>query len=321
MTQPQQNINIFDNAEISDTHHFYHQAMATTFEIVIAADNARYAQQAARAAFDQLDILEQQLSRYINNSDIARINNLTANQPLQLSLETFEVLKLSSRIYTETNGAFDVTVGLLYDCWLNKMSATVSKEDLAFARSHTGMHIIKLNEAEHTVELLNTPVKVDLGAIGKGYAVDQMAKLLRDWSIKSALIHSAGSSVLALETPAGTKGWPVTISNPENRKQILAYLHLKNCALGGSGLQKGRHIIDPHTARPVTDKCAAWSAAPDAATADALSTAFMVMQPEQIKQYCLSHTDSLAMIMTEKKDQKSPEDRIVRFGPWEKLTA
>ena len=325
MTQPPQNINTINSkaSSILGTHRFYHEAMATTFEIIIAADDASYAQQAARAAFDRLDILEQQFSRFISNSDISRINILTSNQPLKLSLEAFEVLLLSRRISAETNGAFDVTIGLLYDCWQakDKISIALCQEDLTWTRAHTGMNIVKLDEAEHTVQLLTTPVKIDLGGIGKGYAVDQMAKLLRDWSIDTALIHSGGSSVLALEGPAGTNGWPVTISNPENRKQILAYLCLKNRALGGSGLQKGQHIIDPRTGRPASQKCAAWSCAGDAATADALSTAFMVMSPEQIRQYCLAHLDKLAMIMTEKKDKQTPEDRILRYGCWEKHLA
>jgi thiamine biosynthesis lipoprotein len=173
-----------------------------------------------------------------------------------------------------------------------------------------------LDEAEHTVELLASPMQVDLGGIGKGYAVDRMAELLCDWSIDTALISGGYSSVLALDAPAGTKGWPLTLSDPANRKKILARPYLQRRALSGSGLQKGGHIIDPRTARPVKGKRAAWACAPDAATADALSTAFMVMTPDEIEKYCLRHPDVLAMAIMEHESKDPQKDKILRFGPW-----
>jgi thiamine biosynthesis lipoprotein len=99
---------------------FSHEAMATTFEIIIVHEDERYAQQAAAAAFDEVDRLEGELSRFIENSDISRINNLPANQPLRLGLDAFECLQLSRRIYAETNGAFDITIGPLLSCWRNE---------------------------------------------------------------------------------------------------------------------------------------------------------------------------------------------------------
>jgi len=139
-----------------------------------------------------------------------------------------------------------------------------------------------------------------------------MAELLRDWSIGTALIHGGFSSVLALDAPAMTKGWPLTLSDPHNRKQTLAYLYLQSRAVGGSGLQKGQHIIDPRTGKPVEDKRAAWACRPDAATADALSTAFMVMSPDEIEQYCLRHPEVQAMVII--KDRDTEKDKILRFG-------
>lgn len=321
MTEQQSDI-FFDETNwdsIHQAHRFSHEAMATTFEIFIVHSDSRYAAQAAWAAFDELDRLETELSRFIENSDISRINNLTVNQPLRIGLSAFECLQLSSRIYDETEGAFDITIGSLLDCWLgkgDKAGRCPSKEQLNLARQHTGLHLIELDEAQHTVNLRTSPVQIDLGGIGKGYAIDQMAGLLRDWSIKVALIHSGCSSVLALAAPPGTKGWPLTLSNPGGHKQILASLYLRDRALSGSGLQKGRHIIDPRTARPVEGKLAAWACAPTAAMADALSTAFMAMSPNQIKQYCLRHSDTLAMALVGDLCGEVQEDKVLRFGPW-----
>ncbi|MHC4423283.1 MAG: FAD:protein FMN transferase [Planctomycetota bacterium] len=178
---------------------------------------------------------------------------------------------------------------------------------------------MKLNETDHTVELLTSPVQIDLGGIGKGYAVDKMAELLCDWSIDTALINAGYSSVLALGSPSEKKGWPVTLSNPRNREQTLVCLYLQDQALSGSGLQKGQHIIDPHTHQPIEDKLAAWALASTAVTADALSTAFVIMSPDEVEQYCLNHSDTLAMVILEKSDKEKQRDNILQFGQWDEF--
>ncbi len=335
MTQPRDETCYLKSGQLSipNMRRFSHEAMATTFEVIIVHEDGRYAQQAARAAFDELDRIEAELSRFIENSDICRINNLAANQPLIIGLAAFECLQLSANIYNETNGAFDVTIGPLLNYWLteDKTPGVLSENQLKLARQHTGINLIKLDETEHTVLLLTSPVQIDLGGIGKGYAVDRMAELLREWSIDSALISGGYSSVLALDAPPQTKsrkgcptaGWPVTLSNPNNRKQTLARLYLQRHAVGASGLQKGRHIIDPRTVRPVQGKLAAWACAGDsldcawdrAATADALSTAFMVMSPNEIEQYCGRHPQVQALVIL--PEEKQPQrEKILRFGRW-----
>jgi thiamine biosynthesis lipoprotein len=318
MTNPQPDISFVGGSwdSIPNAHCFSHNAMATVFEVVIIHKDVRYAQQAAWAAFDELDRLEQQLSRFVENSDISRINNLAADQPLQLSLETFECLRLCGSLYDQTDGAFDITIGSLMNCWLNKDKTmrTPTGEQLNQARQRTGLHLIKLDETGHTVQLLTSSVQIDLGGIGKGYAIDRMAKLLNDWSIDTALINGGCSSVLSV----GKKDWHLTLSNPANPKKTLAHIYLQDRSVSGSGLQKGPHIIDPRTGQPVEGKRAAWACAPTAVAADALSTAFMVMSPSQIRKYCLSHSDTLAMVVAEGHAGNVKKDRILRYGLWER---
>ena len=323
------NPDVHRDASIEGMKRFSHEAMATTFELLIVHEDKRYAAQAAVAAFDEVDRLEDELSRFRENSDITRINNLPANQPLQLGLDTFECLKVAQRVYADTNGAFDITIGTLLKCWRNNDGSlrNPSPKEIDIARMHTGTNLLELNEAEHTIMLSASDVQVDLGGIGKGYAVDRLAELLHDWSIDVALISGGYSSVLALDAPPGKKGWPLTMTNPAGDKEILARPSLENAALSGSGIQKGGHIIDPRTAEPVERRCAAWSSAPDAATADALSTAFMIMDTDEIKQYCSKHPDILAMVILEEDgDEKSPGHRaaqsrqkVQRFGDWKKV--
>lgn len=304
---------------LSKTHRFPHEAMATTFEIFILHDDARYAHQAAWEAFKLLDKLELELSRFIENSDISRINSIAPGQPLIISLTTFECLKLSMRLSAETDGAFDVTTGFLMDAWLNKDKSlrNPSDKEVAAARSLTGMHLFELDEGQHTVRLISSPVRIDLGGVGKGCALDRMAELLREWSIDTALIHGGASSALAIGAPPDMEGWPLTMSRPGRREDILAHYQLRDRALSGSGLEKGQHIIDPRTARPVKGKVAAWSSTEIAAAADALSTAFMVMTPEEVSGYCSEHPDVMALVLLDEQTGLKPEDAILRFGNWE----
>ncbi len=339
---------------------YSHDAMATTFEIFIVHKDSGYAEQAAWAAFDELDRLEQELSRFVENSDISRLNALPPNQPLLLGPEAFNCLRLAQQIYHETDGAFDVTIGSLMACLLNKDKSLRSptQEELKLARERTGLHLVLLDESEFTVQVAREEVQVDLGGIGKGYAVDRMAALLREWGIDTALIHGGSSSILAMDGPPGTKGWPLTISNPDNRKDILMRIDLKNQALSGSGLRKGQHIIDPRNARPVKDKVASWAlvepgantrlkieaaniddqAEPGATSAtaclkpdmtlsfigchylatwaDALSTAFMVMSPRQIRQFCRRHKHVKGMVALEEKGTASEKRTIVKSSGW-----
>jgi len=320
MTEPETQSSYLESEPpaIPGMKRFSHEAMATTFEVIVVHDDEKYARQATAAAFEEVNRLEGELSRFIENSDISRINNLPANKPLLLGLDTFECLQLSCRIYAETDGAFDVTMGPLLSCWRNVDGSPrePSREELDNTRRCIGTNLLRLNEDEHTIELLAAPVQIDLGGIGKGYAVDRMAELLREWSIDAALISGGYSSVLALDGPPETKGWPLTLSNPGNRKEILARPNLQSRALGSSGIKKGRHIIDPRTMRPVGGKYAAWSSAPDAATADALSTAFMVMTQDEIRRYCSCHSGIMAMIMLQESAQGTQKEKVLHFGPW-----
>ncbi|MCI0697126.1 FAD:protein FMN transferase [candidate division KSB1 bacterium] len=325
MNQVAQNLDIIPSAgsAIPEMHRFAHQAMATIYEIFIVNEDAGYAQQAAQEAFDELDRLEQELSRFIENSDISRLNHLAANQPLRIGLDAFECLKLAARIFDETNGAFDVTVGPLMKCWLNpdKTLRTPSPEELEVARRNIGMQLLELNESQYTVMLKSSPVHIDLGAIGKGYAVDVLTKLLLEWDIDTALIHGGTSSVFALGSPPGKNGWPLTLSSPTNRQKTLARLHLRNQAVSGSGLQKGQHIINPRTAKPLQGKHASWAIAPQAATTDAISTAFMIMTPEEIEEYCKQHPEVRAMIFLADEDVEGEQVKILRYGSWKENEA
>lgn len=283
---------VSETADATDgTHRFSHEAMDTVFEIVVVYDDGQYAGQAMDAAFRELDILEAELSRFVENSDISRINGLAANEPLVIGIATFECLQIAAEMYDETNGVFDVSIG-------------------------SGMEKVELDEEMYSVELLEDGMRIDLGGIGKGFAVDKMAESLVEWKVDNFLIHGGASSILAKGTHKGGAGWPLTLSNPENYDQIIANLNLTGRAVSGSGIQQqATHIIDPRTAKPVTGRLAAWSCGPDATVADALSTAFMVMSAEEIETFCKEHRDVQAIIV-EKDSNSKTGIAITTFGDW-----
>jgi len=287
--------------EKPEAHNFTHEAMATVFELFIQHDDKQYAEQAAQAAFGEVDRLELELSRFIENSDISRLNASPANEPISLGLDSFDCLNHSVQLFKQTNGVFDITIGALYACWLDERKALrqPSKAELAEAHRLTGLDKLTLNEDDLTATVSVEGVQFDLGGIGKGFAADKIAELFDEWSIETALILAGASSILATNPPKGFNGWPLALRNPKNRDQVLTRIELAHQAVSGSGLEQGRHIIDPRPdkQKPVEGKLAAWSQAPSAVTADALSTAFMVMSPDEVETFCKNHPKTGAVFL------------------------
>lgn len=256
-----------------------HEAMAAVFTLLISHEDQRYAHQAAAAAWSECDRLERELSRFIENSDISRLNSLTLHQRTVIGVDAGECLRRCGELKSATKGAFDVTIGTAAP-----LPGAAAAPPFAF------------DPDTWTVTRLHPRAVIDLGGFAKGYAVDAIAGLLKEWEITSVLISGGRSSVLALEPPPGQEGWNVTVSRPGTR-EVLETLTLARCCLSGSGLQKGAHIINPATGEPVTGTRAAWALSPDASAGDALSTAFMVMDQEDIAAFVGSHPEYGAMIL------------------------
>jgi len=293
---------------------FAHRAMAAPFEILVAGEDAEYARQAAAAAFAEIDRVEQQLSRYRDTSDVARINQLPPGKPVRVGPHAFACLKAAATLHADTRGAFDVTIGPLLACWRYPDDSVrlPSEDELAQARARVGMGLVVLDEAEHSVSVKAQGVVVDLGGIGKGYGADCAAEVLAEWEVDSALISAGASTVLALDAPPEKTGWAAGAGGvgEEARTETV---HLARRALSGSGTTvKGCHIIDPRTGRPAAGAAAAWALCPKAATADALSTAFMVMGPDEVQPYCDRHDDTAALLALDAPGGP----RRVRFGAW-----
>lgn len=253
---------------------FSHHAMNCDWGIIIAGSDARAAQAAAQAAFDEVDRVEQELSRFRPRSDISRLNLMPPGEPVRVGPAAWECLALARDVWEKTGGAFDVTIGAA----LKRDTATNDRPP------PIGMQHLHLDRETRSAVRLLEGLVIDLGAIGKGFGVDQAVETLREWGIGNALVHSGQSTLFAFGTPPGQCGWSLAIRDPRDHAKALGHVTLRDQAFSGSGvLLHGPHIIDPRCGAAAMDKLAAWAIAPSAALSDAISTAFMVMTPGEIE--------------------------------------
>jgi thiamine biosynthesis lipoprotein len=293
-----------ESGPIQGLMRFSHQAMATTFEVLACHPRPAYAGQAANEAFALLDRLEQQLSRFIENSDVSRINASRPGEPVMVGPETFECLRQAWVAWELTGGVFDVTMGT----WTASCGEVLNTPEI-------GMTLLHLNESTLSVTRLAEQIRLDLGGIGKGFALDRMAQVLGEWGVNKALLHGGASTVLALDAPPGTKGWPVTVSCPFETTKALAHFDLSRRAMSGSSQISQRHILDPNTGQYPEAQPFTWSCAPSGALADALSTAFVIMGPLQLADLCTKNP-AIGAVLVQRTSDKGEVCQAQSLGLW-----
>jgi FAD:protein FMN transferase len=270
-------------------HRFAHQAMGTFFEILIAGGETEYAGQAAQAGFAEIDRLDRLFSRYDMRSEIYQINHLPPGGRMLIGVETFQCLTIGEWARRETLGAFDVNV---------RGGAKTDLPDSAFelVERAAGYELCRKNSPSGAA----LPLELDLGAIGKGFALDQALEILKDWGVEDVLLHGGTSTALAFgsapEHQEKEEGWPVGVGGGWPSLGVPGEILLRDRALSGSGTEvKGQHILDPRTGRPARGHVAAWALHRLASVSDALSTAIMVMSPEEAEAFCGTHPDAAVL--------------------------
>ena len=275
------------------------EAMGCRFEVIFNLLDNSVATSIGTDALDIIEHIEEQISIYRPSSEISRINESLSTSWHDLSPDVFDLLWLTKHLHIKTNDAFDVTSGPLIKAWgfLQKQGRTPSPEKLAEALACSGMKNIQFHEHEHKIRFQQPDVEINLGAIGKGWAIDKAVDHIDMEGIENFLIHGGHSSVRSRGTRglAGQKteqnGWPVGLRHPLLREKRIGTITLQNKALGTSGsgtqffIEKGQkigHILDPRTGQPASGVLSATVLADTAAEADALATAAYILGPREI---------------------------------------
>jgi thiamine biosynthesis lipoprotein len=288
---------------------FARKAMATTFEVILPFGTPG-AHLLALDALDEIDRLEDQLSVFRERSEVSQLNARAARHPVPVERRLFELLSDAKRLHEETGGAFDIGVGALIKTWgfYRRQGRVPSEAERADVRRRIGMRHVRLDQERQTVFFERQGLEINLGSIGKGYALDRAAAILGEHGASDVLLHGGHSSVLARgsERP-GQAGWALGIRDPEHPDCRRAVLRLRDRGLGTSAIthqhfvhegKKLGHLLDPRTAWPAEGVLSATATAPTAAEADALATAFFILGADRAEAYCAEQADIGAVLIS-----------------------
>lgn len=294
------------------------EAMRTRFEIVMVDDRDPVSlQAAAEAALDEIERVEQELSAFRHDSPLARINVEAADQPVLVDPGMLQFLLRARALSASLEGAFDPTVGAFLSLLRRGEQAP---ESWAAARARVGFDRVLLDLDARTVAFTQAGVKLDAGAVGKGYALERAEAILREAGVMNALIHGGTSSVCALGAPPGQPGWVVAVQDPIEPGRGLARVTLRDQALGVSGIhgrvyqvgeQRRGHVVDPRSGASVCHTVLAAAVTAVAADADALSTALLVLGADALERLAARFPGCSLLTVTPDHD----DHRIDVIGP------
>lgn len=275
------------------------EAMATRFEIVLYGDNPVSLRAAGEEALDEIEWVESQLSIYRSDSQINHANQRADTEPVRLEPTIFALLQRCQELTTITDGAFDITLGPLIRCWgfMGGSGSLPAPEAIERAKSLIGMHHLRLNPDDFSVEFDQTGVMLDLGSIGKGYALERAKDIMEENGIRSALLHGGTSTVTTIGTPPDQATWKIAITRPLTDKEkakadsddselkTVGVANLNGNALSVSAIwgksfqtenREYGHVIDARSGEPTIGAAQAAVTLASATDADAISTALLV---------------------------------------------
>lgn len=280
----------------------------------------------ATDAFDIVRDVEQLLTIYRDDSDVAELNRTAYSRAVRVKPELFEFLSLCQQLYAATDGAFDPAAGALIELWKKRRleNSVPDDDEIADALSRSGLGNVELNANESTVRYLREGLRLDFASIGKGYGIDKAAEHLKYEDVHDFLVHGGQSSLYAAGTHAGHDGWPIGIKNPLFTDQRYATLLLKESGMATSGSniqyfrhrgQRFGHLLDPRTGRTASGLLSVSVIAPSATMADALSTAFYVMGLDKSLTYCDHHPEIGAILVPPPSRGRKLEPVVKNISP------
>ncbi len=304
-----------------------HRAMATEFVVMLPQNQAHHCD-AAIDALESLDQIERALTIYSEHSEIAQVNREAFERPVKVSAETFRLLQRALHWSEQTGGAFDITAGPLVEAWgfTKRSGRKPTDEEIKQAIGRVGYQYLILDGDCQTVRFAKSGMSINLGAIGKGEALDRLSRQLKTDGVESFLLHGGNSSIVAVgdQVSARGRGWAVGISHPTKPRRRLGGIWLRNAALAtsGSGKQffhhRGRrygHVIDPRTGYPAGDLLSLTVITDSAADADAAATGYFVAGRDAVSEIAQRHEGISALTVAPGKRQD--EVRHESFGELE----
>ena len=263
-------------------------AMGSRFSIVLYAENDDQARTAFGAAFRRIADLDQALNDYDPRSELSKLSAASPTQsPVTASDDLWAVMLHSRRFHGESGGAFDVTVGPLTSLWREarrkKTLPTVKQREAALAA--VGFQHVAMIEASQSISLARANMRIDLGGIAKGFAVDEALAALKKHGIESALVNGGGD-IAASAAPPLREGWKIGVAPLAADAKPSRFLLIAHQAIATSGDTwqfveidgvRYSHIVDPQTGLGLTERSSVTVVAPDCTTADALASAISVL--------------------------------------------
>ncbi len=309
-------------------------AMATRFEVVLNGDKETWLQSVTEEVLDEIEKLDAKLSLYNPASQIARANHQAAVSPVKLDPLIFGLLQRCKRLSEETNGAFDITMGPLIKCWgfMKGTGECPSDDAIARAMDLVGMQHVHLDPTDYTVRFDKEGVMLDLGAVGKGYALEVAAEILLDFEIESGIIHGGTSTISAIGSPPDDDAWHIALIKPECDPAFPYYIEDKNpqteyqshdiltvvplvnqslsvSAIWGKSFQTDNrtfgHVIDGRTGQPAKGQWMAGLVCDNTTDSDALSTAMLVDGFEAVKAIQTIHPNASWLLVNQGKTESN----------------
>jgi FAD:protein FMN transferase len=293
--------------------------MAVKVKIVLYSADEAAATIAAKDAFSRVHALNGILSDYDSESELSRLSNTAGEgKAVHVSADLWKVLEHAQRVSRQSDGAFDVTVGPVVRLWrrARRQVELPSPKALKEATALVGYKLVRLDPQRHTVELLKKGMRLDLGGIAKGYAMDEALAQLGRHGLKQAMVEAGGDMRLG-DPPPGRAGWRVGIPPLDNPQgEPLSCLELSRVAVSTSGDviqyveiggKRYSHVIDPRTGMALTDHCRVMVVGPSGIAADAITKAVGVLGPEKGLKL-IDQTPGMAAMIT-----RAPNGRIEHY--------
>lgn len=278
-------------------------AMGGNYSVVVYGLDRYKLEAAVTSAFDEIRRIDALISNYKPSSEWSEINRRAGEQPVVVSSESARLIAQCLEYSRRSEGAFDITVGPLMKLWgfFKKEGRIPHRSELRDAMSNIGWQNVQVNLDRRSVRFLRPRMEIDPGGIGKGYAVDQAAEILREAGIQSGFISAATSTLYAIGAPPSEpKGWKVQIHHPQDRRKSVAEVFLRDQSLSTSGNyekffeaggKRYSHIMDPRTGYPAEGIIQASVIAPRAIDSEAWTKPVYINGRAWMKKAQAQHSD------------------------------